>query len=151
MKIFHFKQSHKICDFQAQIAVRGVAHNSLLLVPRSCVVILLYCRFSCESLIINSTETFFTGCYTGGGRYLRFQCIVSFLYQYIAAYRENYSSSHVLIRLIENRKNALDEKFVGTVLMDLSEAFDCIPHDLLIATIHACGFSEKTDTFFISI
>ena len=54
--------------------------------------------------------------------------INTFLSKFIAAYRENYSSSHVLIRLTENWKQALDENFVvGTVLMDLSKAFDCIP------------------------
>ena len=70
--------------------------------------------------------------------------INTFLSKFIAGYRENYSSSHVLIRLIENWKQALDENFVvGTVLMDLSKAFDCIPHDLLIAKLYAYGFSEK--------
>ena len=62
--------------------------------------------------------------------------INTFLSKFIAAYRENYSSSHVLIRLIQNWKQALDEDFVvGTVLMDLSKAFSCIPHDVLIATL----------------
>ena len=66
----------------------------------------------------------------------------------MATYRENYSANHVLIRLIENCNKNLDEKFlVGTVLMDLSKAFDCIPHDLLIARLHAYGFSRKTVTF----
>ena len=69
----------------------------------------------------------------------------------MAAYRQKYSTNHVLIRLIENWKKALDEKFlVGTVLMDLSKAFDCIPHDLLIAKLHAYGFSLKTVTFIYS-
>ena len=77
--------------------------------------------------------------------------INTFLSKFIAAYRENYSSSHVLIRLIENWKQALGENFVvGTVLMDLSKAFDCIPHDLLIVKFYAYGFSEKSAIFLLS-
>ena len=77
--------------------------------------------------------------------------IDTFLSEYIAPYRENYSSNHVLITLIENWKKTLDEKFfVGAVLIDLSKAFDCIPHDLLIAKLHAYGFSENIVTFIFS-
>ena len=56
-----------------------------------------------------------------------------------------------MIRLIENWKKTLDEKFfVGAVLLDLSKAFDGIPHDLLIAKLHAYGFTEKAVTFIHS-
>ena len=77
--------------------------------------------------------------------------INSFLSEYMAAYRKKYSTNHVLIRLIENWKKALNEKFlVGTVLMDLSKAFNRIPRDLLIAKLHTYGFSQKTVTFIYS-
>ena len=65
-----------------------------------------------------------------------------------AAYRKTYSSSHVLIRLIENwKKHPDNKKIVDTVLMDLSKAFDCIPHFLLIAKPDADGFNKKALTF----
>jgi len=73
------------------------------------------------------------------------------LSDFVAAYRKSYSSSHVLIRLIENWKKDLDhKKYVGAILMDLSKAFDCIPHELLIAKMNAYGFSENALVFFFS-
>lgn len=54
-------------------------------------------------------------------------CTNTYLSKFIAAYRKNYSSGHVLVRLFENWREALDEKFVvGTVLIDLSRSCDCI-------------------------
>ena len=75
----------------------------------------------------------------------------SFLSKFVSAYRKSYSSNHVLLRLIENWKKSLDNKnFVGTVFIDLSKAFDCIPHDLLVAKLHAYGLSNDAVTFIYS-
>ena len=53
---------------------------------------------------------------------------------FLSAYRENYNTQHVLIRLVEEWKKHLDnDEVVVGVLMDLSKAFDCISNDLLIA------------------
>ena len=63
---------------------------------------------------------------------------------FIAAYRRAYSTQHVLIRLVEEWKSKLDNDFlVGSIFMDLSKAFDSIPHELIIAKLHAYGFDEN--------
>ena len=59
----------------------------------------------------------------------------------LCGFREGYSTQHTLIRLIENWRKRLDVSgIVGTILMDLSKAYDCLPHDILIAKFKAYGF-----------
>ena len=69
----------------------------------------------------------------------------------ISAYRTNYSSQHVIIRLLEEWiKNLDDNLVVGALLTDLFKAFDCIPHDLLIAKLAAYDLSEEALMYILS-
>ena len=59
---------------------------------------------------------------------------------------------NALIKVIEKWKSKLDNNFiVGSVLMGLSKAFDCIPHDLIIAKLHAYGLMKIPWFSFIPI
>ena len=61
---------------------------------------------------------------------------------FLAAFRKGFGCQTTLLRLIEDWKTALDQhKSVAAILMDLSKAFDCLPHELLLAKFQAYGLS----------
>ena len=66
----------------------------------------------------------------------------------VSAYQKRYSCQHVILNLTEYWRKALDDnKYISTIAMDLSRAFDCMPHGLLVAKLHAYGVSPKACIF----
>ncbi len=64
---------------------------------------------------------------------------------------KKYGCEHVLVKLIDSWKYALDEdNFAGTLLIDLSKAFDCMQCGLLIAKMSAYHLSNDACEFMIS-
>ena len=67
--------------------------------------------------------------------------IDSFLSPFLSGFRQVFSTQHCLIVMLERWRNALDNNNkAGALLTDLSKAFNCINHDLLIAKLNVYGF-----------
>ena len=69
----------------------------------------------------------------------------------LSAFRKKYSCQSTLLNMIENFKCALDKgEYVACISMDISKAFDCLPHCLTICKLHAYGFSMDACKFIAS-
>ena len=65
-----------------------------------------------------------------------------FLSKYQCGFRKGFNAHHCLLAMLEKWKKAVDiKKVFGALLTNLSKAFDCLPHDLIIAKLNAYGFS----------
>ena len=59
----------------------------------------------------------------------------------LCALKKGHNTQHALFRVVEIVRRCIDEGGVTTmVLMDISKAYDCLPHDFLIAKLDAYGF-----------
>ena len=67
--------------------------------------------------------------------------IDTLLSKYQCGFRTDFSAQHCLLAKLEKWKNDVDKgKVFGALLTDLSKAFDCLPHELIIAKLNAYGF-----------
>ena len=67
----------------------------------------------------------------------------SFLNHILCDFTKARSTQHALFKLLRSWQKELDNGgFVGTILMDLSKAYNCIPHELLIAKLKCYGIDN---------
>ena len=70
------------------------------------------------------------------------------LSSYLFGYIQGYSTEQCLIVMLGLWRKALDNKgTAGAILTDLSKAFDCLNHNLLLAKMDAYGFVKSALMF----
>jgi hypothetical protein len=70
---------------------------------------------------------------------------------FLCAFRKGHGCQTTLLRLLEDWKQVLDcNEYIAAILMDLSKAFDCLPHDILICKVSAYGLSDNATKLLLS-
>ena len=73
-----------------------------------------------------------------------------FFNEILCGFRKAHSTQHALFKLLPSWQNSLDrDGFVGSILIDLSKAYDCLPRDLLLAKRQAYGFIKESIRLFL--
>ena len=68
----------------------------------------------------------------------------------MCGFQKAHSTQHALFGLLQKWQAELDlVGYVGTIFMDLSKAYDCFSHDLLIAKSEAYGLDIGSLNFLL--
>ena len=69
-----------------------------------------------------------------------------FLWPLLCGFKKGYSTQYTLTNLLQKWQKYLDvsDGIVETLLMDLSKAYDCVNHDLIIAKLEAYGVGKNS-------
>ena len=63
----------------------------------------------------------------------------------LCGFRPRYSTQYGLLNLINKWHSCLDNSgIVVTILLDLSKAFDCLHHELILAKLHAMELNQES-------
>ena len=64
---------------------------------------------------------------------------------FLCAFRKGHGYQTTLLRLLEDWKSALDKNcYVAAILMNLSKAFDWLPHNILLSKLAVYGLSSQS-------
>ena len=82
--------------------------------------------------------------------FIIFEYLENFLSELLCGFRKVHSTQHAPFRLIQKWQAELDSGgYVGTISMDLSKAYDCLSHDLLIVKLEAFGLDVVSLNFLL--
>ena len=66
-------------------------------------------------------------------------------------FRSHYSMQDVLLHVTDSWHRAIDKsKFTAAAFLDISKAFDCVTHDVLLSKLVCCGVLQHSLVWFAS-
>ena len=67
----------------------------------------------------------------------------NFFFMYQCGFKKDFSAQHCLVAMLENSNFCSDKgKSLGALTTDLSKAFHCLSHELIITKYDAYGFDQ---------